>query len=261
MNYSHQMEKLSKPGCVLFAIATVAFGIEYLLYASGVAGPLPGPPWSPVRAPWAWLLGLALLLAALGIVMRRTAHGAAILLAGAFLLRVLFIQLPPLFRGLHNPTYWTPAFEVLGMSGAALLVASVYGQGKDKDQSHPDATDLIPQLGRFIFALSLPVFGIQHFLYAAYIATLIPTWMPARLFWAYFVGVAFIAAAASITTKIKGSLAAALLGSMFFLWVLILHLPRVAAAPHNGDEWTSAFVALAMAGGAFMCAGTLSKQS
>ena len=255
--FQNQMKKLSKLGCALFAIAIAAFGIEYLLYASGVDGLRPGPPWSPVRVPWTWVIGCAFLLAALGIVIRTTARWAAILLAGAFLLRVLFIQLPVLFRDLHNPTYWTPAFEVLAMSGVALLVAGVCAN----HDSHPDATDLILQLGRFIFALSLPVFGIQHFLYAAYVATFIPGWIPGRLFWAYFVGVAFIAAAASIATRIKGTLAAILLGTMFFLWVLMLHLPRVASAPHNGDEWTSACVALAMAGGAFMLAGALSKKN
>ena len=51
-----------------------------------------------------------------------------------------------------------------------------------------------------------------------------------------------------------------LLGLMFFLWVVILHAPRVAASPHNGNEWTSAFVALAMSGSALLVAGTLARR-
>jgi hypothetical protein len=43
---------------------------------------------------------------------------------------------------------------------------------------------------------------------------------------------------------------------MFFSWVLILHAPRVWASPHNGNEWTSAFICLAMSGAAFAIAGT-----
>ena len=39
---------------------------------------------------------------------------------------------------------------------------------------------------------------------------------------------------------------------MFFLWVFVVHLPRVAASPHDGKEWTSALVALAMCGGAWL---------
>jgi len=101
------------------------------------------------------------------------------------------------------------------------------------------------------------IFGVQHFMYAKFIATLIPVWIPGHLFWAYFVGVAFVATALSIATKIQGRLAAALLGLMFLLWVIVLHAPRVVAAAHDGNEWTSAFVALAMSGGAFLVAGAL----
>ena len=69
--------------------------------------------------------------------------------------------------------------------------------------------------------------------------------------------VAFVASAISIATLIKGRLAATSLGIMFLVWVLVLHLPRVVASPHNGNEWTSAFVALAMSGAAFLVAGSL----
>jgi len=41
---------------------------------------------------------------------------------------------------------------------------------------------------------------------------------------------------------------------MFFLWVVLLHLPRVAAAHLNGNEWTSVLVALAMSGSALIVA-------
>lgn len=49
--------------------------------------------------------------------------------------------------------------------------------------------------------------------------------------------------------------AASLLGIMFLLWVITLHMPRVAHTPNNPDEWNSAFVALAMSGISFAVAG------
>ena len=60
---------------------------------------------------------------------------------------------------------------------------------------------------------------------------------------------------------IGGRLGAVLLGVMFLLWVVVLHAPRVLGSLHNGDEWSSAFVALAMSGGSFMIAGTLPAQN
>jgi uncharacterized membrane protein len=109
-------------------------------------------------------------------------------------------------------------------------------------------------IGRVFVAISLAVFGVQHFIYGGFVATLVPAWMPGRLFWAYFVGVAFVAAAIGILTKIFARPAATMLGVMFFLFVVLLHIPRIVDNSSNGNEWTSGFVALAMCGGAWILA-------
>jgi hypothetical protein len=43
---------------------------------------------------------------------------------------------------------------------------------------------------------------------------------------------------------------------MFFIWVAILHAPRVAAAPHNGNEWTSMCIAVAMGASSLAASAT-----
>src|SRR5207245_9826920 len=96
--------------------------------------------------------------------------------------------------------------------------------------------------------------GVQHFIYGGFVATLVPAFMPGRLFWAYFVGVAFFAAAAGISHKMMARPAATMLGVMFFLFVVLLHIPRIIGNSTNGNEWTSGFVALAMCGGAWILA-------
>jgi uncharacterized membrane protein YphA (DoxX/SURF4 family) len=68
------------------------------------------------------------------------------------------------------------------------------------------------------------------------------------------VGVAFFAAAGGILYALLSRPAATLLGVMFFLFVVLLHIPRIVGDPHNGNEWTSGFVALAMCGGAWILA-------
>ena len=114
--------------------------------------------------------------------------------------------------------------------------------------------DKIKTLGRIFIAIALVVFGVQHFMYGAFVAGLVPAWIPGRLFWAYFVGVAFFAAAAGILSQRLARPAATLLGVMFFLFVVLLHIPRIAAHSSDGNEWTSEFVALAMCGGAWILA-------
>ncbi len=163
---------------------------------------------------------------------------AALLLAILLLLRGLFVFAPRLVANVHDPGPWTSGFEILAMCGAALVLSGT-----------------LVGLGRLFFASLLVVVGIQHFLYARFVATLVPSWIPGPLFRAYFVGVAFFATVVSIVTRKYLGLAATLLGLMFFLWVFLVHLPRVAASPHDGKEWTSALVALAMCGGAWVVAG------
>src|SRR5216684_987301 len=117
-------------------------------------------------------------------------------------------------------------------------------------------------VGRVFVAISLAVFGVQHFIYGGFVATLVPAFMPGRLFWAYFVGVAFVAAAMGILTKMLARPAATMLGVMFFLFVVLLHIPRIVGNSSDGNEWTSGFVALAMCGGAWIlaCAAPLEER-
>jgi hypothetical protein len=231
------MEQLSRFGRFLFAVAMAGFGIQFLVHA-WFRGPLPGPPWEPGRPVWAYLTAGVLIGTAVCIATGKKSRWTALLLAALLLLRALFIYAPRLAAAPHDPRPWTSGFEILAMCGAALVLSGS-----------------LVALGRFLFAISLVVFAIQHFLYARFIATLIQSWMPAHLFFAYFVGVAFFAAALAIAIRKHGRLAATLLGLMFFLWVISLHLPRIVAAPHNGNEWTSMIVALAMCGGAWIVAG------
>jgi len=109
-------------------------------------------------------------------------------------------------------------------------------------------------LGRIFVAVSLVVFGIQHFIYGGFVASLVPAFMPGQLFWAYFVGVAFFAAAAGILYEGMARPAATMLGVMFFLFVVLLHIPSIVVHCRDGNEWTSGFVALSMCGGAWILA-------
>jgi hypothetical protein len=239
------MESLVKTGRTFFAVSMATFGILYLLRALFATGPGSGPPWIPTHPFWGDLIAIVLIVAAGCFVAKVQVRCAAIALAITILVRVLWVYVPKLVATPHDPGPWTSGSELIALAGAAWVLAGAPPTIK---------------LGRILFAVPLLVFGIQHFLYAGFIATLVPAWIPGHLFWAYFVGVSFVAAALSISSQIRAGLSATCLGIMFLLWVLILHLPRVAASPHNGNEWTSAFVALAMSGGAFLVAGSSKKN-
>ena len=88
----------------------------------------------------------------------------------------------------------------------------------------------IPRLGEFLLALLLVYSSVMHFRYATFVATIVPPWMPFRLFWAYFTGAALFAAGAGIALHKQTHLAATLLGIMLFLFVMLIHMPSLAAS-------------------------------
>lgn len=247
------MQNLTAVGRILFAIAMVAFGIEHFLYASVGAGL--GPPWTPEIHVLDYVIGVLLVAGGVCLGIGRQVRLAAMVLAVVFFARGALYYLPKVAAAPHQPRPWTSAFELLAMCGASLVLAATFTSHRPYSGRADAPSGIMFQSGRFLFAASLVVFGIQHFLYADFIATLITPWIPGHLFWAYFVGVAFLAAALAIGSGKLASLASALLGTMFFLWVVVLHALRVAGALRNGNEWTSLLVAVAMSGCAFVIAG------
>lgn len=85
---------------------------------------------------------------------------------------------------------------------------------------------------------------------------MVPTYMPWRLFWAYLVGFALLAASLSIATKIQVRWSGLLFGIMMFLFVAMLDIPGVVASPRDRFSWALAIRESAFAGGGWLLAGS-----
>jgi uncharacterized membrane protein len=112
-------------------------------------------------------------------------------------------------------------------------------------------------LGPLLYAAPVAAFGVEHFTIATTIASLIPRWMPWHLFWTYFVGACFIAAALSFATRIQTRLSASLLALTFFLFVALMDAPAWARTPHDRFALALAMRELAFSGGALALAASL----
>jgi hypothetical protein len=120
-------------------------------------------------------------------------------------------------------TVRTGSFELLAIGGAALTLAGTLPVEERYSQPWTSALDWLIKSGRFIFAIALVVFGLDHFLFLRFVASLVPPWILWHLFWAFFFGCAFMAAGVSIATKWMGEWGATLIGTMFLLWFFVLH--------------------------------------
>ena len=87
--------------------------------------------------------------------------------------------------------------------------------------------------GPLFLAIPMGVFGTDHFIAAKEVSSIVPSWMPAHMFWTYFVGTALIAASFSIVLRKYSTLAATLLGIMLFCFVAMIHIPDLVAAPKD----------------------------
>jgi uncharacterized membrane protein len=250
------MDKVLAQGRLIFAAAIMALGIEHLVCAHAGGPALPVIPWVPAYPALGYLVGVGLIAASLCIVVNFQARRAAALLGVFFLVCSLALQVPQAAVKPFDIGIRTGVLEPLALAGAAFTLALTLAPDRIYLQPWAGILDRLLRTGRYLFALSCIIFGIDHFPILRFIASLIPPWFPGGMFWAVFTGAAFIAAGISMAVRRMDRWGGGLLGLMFLIWFLFLHLPRVMTYPrsHNPDEWSSAFIALAMCGGCWIVA-------
>ncbi|MFA6084574.1 hypothetical protein [Mucilaginibacter sp.] len=111
--------------------------------------------------------------------------------------------------------------------------------------------------GKWLYAITLVVFGIQHFIYADFLTTYVPAWIPWHLFFVYLVAVAFIAAALSIIINKYVRLSCTMLSVMLALFILLIHVPRLLNDPQNPQTWTRALQDVVIMGTALVLTSNL----
>jgi uncharacterized membrane protein len=116
-------------------------------------------------------------------------------------------------------------------------------------------------LGPVFVAAPLAVFAAEHFVAARSMQQMVPVWLPAHLFWIYFVACAWLAGAASLVVMRCVRLAATLLGVMLLLIVLTIHLPNAIADPRSLLSWSLVLRETAFAGGVWALAGSQGRNS
>ena len=138
-------------------------------------------------------------------------------------------------------------------AGLLYLVVGVFLLRKDISAAR--RWDKLIILGCVFYAVPLAIFAPEHFQGPEFVKNMVPSYMPARWFWAYFIGCALLAAAASLTLRKLVRLSSVLLGTMFTLFVCMLYIPFVVAHPESRFAWAIALRDLSFAAGAWALAG------
>ena len=145
------------------------------------------------------------------------------------------------------------------IAGLVYLVAGVIVLRKEISAAR--GWDKLIALGSVFIAVSLAVFAPEHFRGPQFIQDVVPSWMPARWFWPYFIGCALLAAATSLTVRKFVRLSSTLLGLMFFLFVCMIYLPSAIANPKDRFAWAFLLRDLSFSAGGWALAGLHSRAS
>lgn len=238
------MPGLVRLGRTLLGVGMVALGGIGISYADFMLEWSQAPEHLPARKAFAYLHGIILIVGGLGLLYEKTVRPAALALGVVWSIWALLCipQVIATWRGRAGLQA-----ELLGMTSGLFILAALSG---------PTVNRTMVLIFRYAFGLCMPVYGLVHFLYPEAVASWVPNWLPGHLFWAYFTGVAHCAAGLAVLTGVLARLATKLFAIMISLWIVLMHIERVAATPHDRHEWTTLFIAVAICGAAWVLAGS-----
>jgi uncharacterized membrane protein len=227
----------SEAGATLFALSCFGFG----LVEAALEKPLPElHPWA-LGGHLSIVVGVALMMASLGIFAARLRKGASACLALMWLIGTAAC----VAAALHDPkdlTGWVPAFK-----SAVFTLASIFMAARSGTLFQACGTAL-----RLMLGLTLIYFGIVHIVDHALVASLIPTWIPAAANWPFVTGSSLLAIGLSLILDAFVSLCVLTMCLEFGGWIALIHIPNLYGNPKSGFQWEFALGALALIGCALL---------
>jgi uncharacterized membrane protein len=242
-----------------YSIGIIALGIQQLVRGDISGNFLPdiiphGIGYQLLVYTW----GILFTLSGVAMLIDWKARTVALISGGVFLTLLLLVYCPYyLFFSSdgHSLIGWSAAIEESAFVGSSFIMANSYSADTDRSGVIRWLGRLAPY-GRIFFALMLIGYGSDHFVYTPFVSEMVPAWIPGHYFWTYFTGAALIGSGIAIILKIKLRLVGGLLGIMFFLWLVFLHIHRAIVDPvgNDGLEVARVCVIFGFIGTAFLMA-------
>lgn len=245
-------------GHVLFAIGLAGLGVLSLGSGDFAYTWQPVPAWVIWREGLAYASGLLLVGAGVGMLVKSIARRSTLIMTIYLATWVLLLQSPRVAHAPGNVGVWLGFCENLVLvCGGWILFLSL--TGSDRNLRPKFLAD--PRVPRLLFGAACVVLGLSHFAYLDATAGMVPAWLPDRAGFAYLTGAGHFAAGLAILFGVVPRLASTLEASMISTFVLLLHAPGVSSQPTSRLQWTMLFVASAIAGAAWVAAGSLRESA
>jgi uncharacterized membrane protein len=208
----------------------------------------------PGREALVWLSSLVSLACGIGLFWRRTAPHATralflFLVLWMLAVKVRVIIMHPLTEGSYQS--WG---ETAVLVAAAWILCGWFRADGNGRWARFGAGERSVRLAQVLLALALVAFGLSHMVYLELTAPLVPGWLPAPVFWAYFTGGTFLLAGIAILANIHARLAAALTTLQIGLFTLLVWVPMVAAGNISEHRWVESVASWAITTAAWVVA-------
>ncbi len=234
---------LGEAAAIGMAAGLCGLGLLSLLYQDFAEVWQPAPKSWPAYSTWASVSGLIVLAAGLMMAIRRTRFWGATLAAAFIGLWVLVLHLP---HALAKPTVWVSwqaVCESLAMATGAFIASR-------------EAKGSAGRISVTVMGVCFVVFGVSHFFYSKFTTDMVPAWLPMRLDLTYLTGAIHVLTGLALIVGVQRRWAATAEALMMGSFVLLVHIPRVAAAPHDRMELTELFIAITLSSAAWILAGS-----
>ena len=224
-------------GAVFVAAPLACFAGEHFTAAHSIAQIV--PKFMPAKLFIAYLVGVALLAAALSFVARRCLRWSTLSLSFMFALFVLLMDLPASIRHPHEHLYWSLAARQATYSIGALAFFAT-----EANRVWPKRSKRLAELARLWTGFVLIFYGIENVLYPQYAPgvpdeTLTASWVPFPLLIAYATGLLLVVFGAAMFVKKYAVPAAALAGLLLLLLTIALYLPQIFLARTDPQKVTA----------------------
>src|SRR6202795_1616769 len=190
------IDKIMPFGRLCFAIPLAVFGTEHFTDTSDIATMVPS--WIPAHTFWVYLVGVALIAAALSIAVKVQSRLAATLLGVMFISFVVLMDIPAALAEPNNRFSWTLALRELAFASGGLALA-----GGQMSAKRAGGAPVLVTVARYCIGVTAVFYGVEHFLHPTFatgvpLEKIMPEWIPGRLFWAYLAGAVLIASGACL---------------------------------------------------------------
>jgi len=219
------MDKMRQAATMIAGVVLIGLGVLNFAYRDSLMTWQPTPDGAAWKAPFAFLSGIILILGGIGLFLPRWRARAAMLGSGWVAVWALLLHLPHVVM----------QFNVGSLLGLAEASANALGLATLTGCFDRARSALLLRLG---FGLCVVIFGASHFVYADFTAAMVPAWLPQRLGFAYLTGAIHTLNGACLLAGIRVRVAATIEALMMSSFVLLVHIPGVAHAPHDRLQLT-----------------------